>query len=352
MAVRLTSASSQSLSVSSSTGIDPKGPYTVSLWVYFVTLPTASALISISNDLDETVLVLTNGSNLQIQVSDSGGSDTVTGVATLSTNTWYFITLVKISSGPFECFINSDIEISSSYSTSGWNFGSTQTRRFGVDFADRFYLNGRLWGIKVWNTALTDLEMRREMICNRPRKAAFYWYPLLSNNTLKDYVNGADLTASNSYTNEDPPAVAFTSSAQHIIHPIESVDFSTSIRNAWLDAIEATFTDADIILEVRTGPPPSNCAASDTGSVLVSFLLPEDWLANASNGFKDKLGTWIGQANASGSFGHFRIKQLGACYIQGSISTPGMGGDMIVNGPSIISGQNLIVNSATFSSFD
>lgn len=352
MAVRLTSASSQSLSISSSVGLNPQGPYTICFWVYFTTLPTASTLVSISNDLGEWSELLTNNSNLELYVGDGSGTDTVTGSTTLSTGTWYFISFVRADSGTLECYIDSTFEILSNYNGSSWTFGDTQLRKFGIDSATRFYLNGRLWGIKIFESALTVDEMLREMRQNKPHKPARYWYPLLSNNTLKDYISGADLSATNSYTNEDPPAVAFTKSSQQIIYPIETVDFSTTIRNAWLDAIEDSLPDNDIIFEVRTGSAPANCAASDTGSVLVTFTLPLDWLANASGGTKDKLGTWQGQANAEGTLGHFRIKQLGICHVQGSISTPGMGGDMIVSGQSILSGQNFIVSAATFYSLD
>jgi hypothetical protein len=70
-----------------------------------------------------------------------------------------------------------------------------------------------------------------------------------------------------------------------------ALQFSTAVRNARLDAIESTIGTAPI-LEIRSGSPPANCAAADTGTLLASMTLPSDWMAAASNGSKVKAGTW------------------------------------------------------------
>lgn len=62
-----------------------------------------------------------------------------------------------------------------------------------------------------------------------------------------------------------------------------TLQFSTTVRNARLDAIEA---DAGVsaILRFRSGSVPANCAAADAGTVLATLNLPSDWMAAASGG--------------------------------------------------------------------
>lgn len=93
---------------------------------------------------------------------------------------------------------------------------------------------------------------------------------------------------------------------------------STALRNALLDAYETAIGTAPT-LEIRTGTQPANCAASDTGTALVTITLPSDWLAAASGGNKALLGTWSGTAANTGTAGHYRIKQGGTCHEQGSV---------------------------------
>jgi hypothetical protein len=95
---------------------------------------------------------------------------------------------------------------------------------------------------------------------------------------------------------------------------------SVAVRNASLDAIETTIGTAPT-LEIRSGLPPANAAAADTGTLLASMALPTDWLAAASAGAKGLLGTWQDpSADASGRGGHFRIKQGATCHTQGLVS--------------------------------
>jgi len=242
---------------------------------------------------------------------------------------------------------------STDYDGSGWVFGNSQYRRIGVDSLSQYFLNGRVWAIKMWNAALSIEQLKREMRSNRPVTRAAYWYPALSTSPLKDYGSLAtDFTAPASYSSEDPPPVAFRPTAAGQLFPavIYPADFSTSVRNAWLDSIESTVSTSPV-LQIRTGTQPADCAASDTGTLLVSVTLPSDWMSNASAGSKSKSGTWSASASATGTAGHFRIKQGGTCHIQGSISTAGGGGDMVLDNLSIFSGQTFAVSTATISSY-
>jgi hypothetical protein len=126
------------------------------------------------------------------------------------------------------------------------------------------------------------------------------------------------------------------------------IQFSVAARNARLDTIETT-TGTAPRLQIRTGSPPANCAAADTGTLLVEITLPSDWLAAASGGSKAKLGTWTASAAAGGTAGHFRVKDGGGTttHIQGTVTATGGGGDMTVDNTSIASGQAVTVNTFT-----
>lgn len=127
-----------------------------------------------------------------------------------------------------------------------------------------------------------------------------------------------------------------------------ALQFGTTLRNARLDSIESTIGTAPI-LEIRTGAPPANCAAADSGSVLATITLPSDWLAAASGGSKAKSGTWTNTASGTGTAEHWRIKDSGGsvCHAQGTITATGGGGDMTLDNTSIASGQSVTVNTFT-----
>lgn len=123
--------------------------------------------------------------------------------------------------------------------------------------------------------------------------------------------------------------------------------FSVAARNASLDAIETNIGTAPT-LEIRTGAAPATCATADSGTVLATMTLPSDWMAAASAGAKTLLGTWQdASADATGTAGHFRIKQGATCHIQGSVTATGGGGDMTLDNVSIASGQQVTITAFT-----
>ena len=100
-----------------------------------------------------------------------------------------------------------------------------------------------------------------------------------------------------------------------------ALKYSVAVRNARLDAIETT-VGTSAILKIRTGAPPANCAAADSGTVLSTVNLPSDWMAAAASGEKLKSGTWEDtSADATGTAAHFRIYASGGspCHIQGRL---------------------------------
>lgn len=124
-----------------------------------------------------------------------------------------------------------------------------------------------------------------------------------------------------------------------------AVQMSDAVLNAMLDAIEAT-VGASPTLEIRTGAPPANCAAADTGTVLATIALPADWMNAAAIHQKTKLGTWQdAAADATGTAGHFRIKAGAACHFQG---TAGQGAeDLVLDNASITTGQTVTITAFT-----
>lgn len=122
--------------------------------------------------------------------------------------------------------------------------------------------------------------------------------------------------------------------------------FSDAVRNAMGNSFETT-VGASPTIEIRTGAKPANCAAADTGTVLVSMTLPADWLANAAAGVKSLLGTWQANASADGVAGHYRIKQGATCHEQGNCTGTGGGGDMELQNTNIATGQQVTVTNYT-----
>lgn len=129
-----------------------------------------------------------------------------------------------------------------------------------------------------------------------------------------------------------------------------SLQASTALRNAWLDAIE-TEAGTAAILELRTGAQPSNCAAASTGDLVASFTLDSDWASDASSGSKaftglPKSDTSADNAN-DGSDMHFRLfKSDGTtCVLQGSVKASG--GDLTLDNLTITAGQEVDFTSCT-----
>lgn len=125
-----------------------------------------------------------------------------------------------------------------------------------------------------------------------------------------------------------------------------AIQFSTSVRNAMLDAIETT-TSTSAKLRLLTGSAPANCAAAETGTLLIEFALASDWWAAASSGAKVLNNLPLsGSASASGSFGYFRITNTAGstCHVQG---TCGTSGDLTTDSASVTSGQTVNVTGFT-----
>lgn len=128
-----------------------------------------------------------------------------------------------------------------------------------------------------------------------------------------------------------------------------TLQYSTTVRNAKLDAIESTI-GTSAVLKIRTGSVPANVGTADSGTVLATVTLPSDWMAAASGGAKAKSGTWEDtSADASGTAAHFRIYASDGttAHIQGTVTATGGGGDMTVDSTAFTATQDFIVNTFT-----
>lgn len=129
-----------------------------------------------------------------------------------------------------------------------------------------------------------------------------------------------------------------------------TIQYSVPVRNSRLDAVE-TAIGTTPVLELRSGPPPENCAAADSGTLLAQAALPSDWMAAAAAGAKAKAGTWSLTGITTGVLGHFRVKDSGSpdtTHIQGTVGPTGSPTyDMAVDNVNVAAAQAITVNSFT-----
>lgn len=129
-----------------------------------------------------------------------------------------------------------------------------------------------------------------------------------------------------------------------------TIQLSTSVRNAKLDAIESTIGTTAVLKIFDSGAsPPANCAAADVGTALAILTLPSDWMAAAASGAKAKSGTWEdASADASGDADYFRIYESTAttCHLQGSAGDLGTE-DLVLDNATINSGQQITITGFT-----
>lgn len=128
-----------------------------------------------------------------------------------------------------------------------------------------------------------------------------------------------------------------------------TVQLSTAVRNARLEAIEDTI-GTDAVLKLRTGAPPANIATADSGTVLASMTLPSDWLAAAAGGAKAISGTWEdASADGTGTAAHFRIYASDGttAHLQGTVTATGGGGDLELDNTSLTTAQTVTITAFT-----
>lgn len=128
-----------------------------------------------------------------------------------------------------------------------------------------------------------------------------------------------------------------------------ALQYSVAVRDARLDIVETTI-GTSAVLKIRTGAPPENCAAADSGTVLATLELPSDWMAAADGGTKEKAGTWEDlSADGTGTAAHWRLYEDDGetCHAQGTVTITGGEGDMEVDNVSFATGQAFTITTFT-----
>ncbi len=131
-----------------------------------------------------------------------------------------------------------------------------------------------------------------------------------------------------------------------------AIQYSVELCNERLNQILAV-GGSGVILEMRTGAKPANAAAAATGTLIAQMTLPDPFLDDAASCSVAKLGTWQDLlANAAGTIGHFRLyKSNGTtCFMQGSVTITGGGGNMTVDNPVVEANQIVTVTGFTITS--
>jgi hypothetical protein len=101
-----------------------------------------------------------------------------------------------------------------------------------------------------------------------------------------------------------------------------------ALRNALANAYESTIGTSPV-LRIRSGTMAATPEDTPGGVILVKMTLPSDWLNNASNGVKTKLGTWQATGLPAAGGGtvptHFEIMDAAesVCHAHGTVSTGG-----------------------------
>lgn len=126
---------------------------------------------------------------------------------------------------------------------------------------------------------------------------------------------------------------------------------SIGLRNARATLIN-TYA-ANGVLELRSGAQPASLAEADSGLLLCSVELSAAPFATATNGTITLQGIWTGvglaAAGAGTSAGHFRMKtSTGSAFLDGSVSVPGGGGELIVDSLEIAQYQPIRVLALSY----
>ena len=123
--------------------------------------------------------------------------------------------------------------------------------------------------------------------------------------------------------------------------------YSTKVRNARLDAIRTVIGPAPIMKFFARRESPL-VEDSDPQGLLAEIHLPHTWLNPASNSVITLDGNWQGRARETGIIRSFRLfDKKGYCHLQGSVSLPGQGGDLILSNTSVVPGQQVTVDAFT-----
>lgn len=137
------------------TAVIPADNFSISMWVNSNDVSTQNNLITqyvLAGGSNGRFVFIIDGSYFQAYVESNGSGTNFNYV--LSNNTWYHVTLIK--SGSWECFVNGT-------SVGTWsdtvNITTSYNTQLGSRVSSTDALNGKLDQVRIFNTALTPLEV-------------------------------------------------------------------------------------------------------------------------------------------------------------------------------------------------
>ena len=128
-----------------------------------------------------------------------------------------------------------------------------------------------------------------------------------------------------------------------------SMQFETTTRNAWLDTITSK-VGSNGRLKIYAGTIPANCGTGITSqTLLVDMPCSATFAAAASGGVLTVNAISQTNAAASGTASFFRVYESTSttCYMQGTVTATGGGGDLQLNTVTIASGGPDTITSFT-----
>ncbi|MFI7468158.1 LamG-like jellyroll fold domain-containing protein [Nonomuraea sp. NPDC049646] len=168
-----------------------------------------------------------NGSELTFQSGAAGAWFGFAGF-TLVVDQWTYIALSS-TANPGQT--RSRIRPAGSATFSGGSPTQTNTTfsagtlRLGASHTTNQWLNGSICAVKVWDTALTELELEQESWTYQPLRTTNLraWYPLLSPSTVDSSGNGETLSGGSGTTLDDGPPIAWKQGRRRTATPTTTV---------------------------------------------------------------------------------------------------------------------------------
>lgn len=130
-----------------------------------------------------------------------------------------------------------------------------------------------------------------------------------------------------------------------------AIQLSEDVRNARLDAVE-TAAGATAKVSIFAEAQPADCTEADPATLLCAMTLDADYFNAAATGAMTKKGTWSGTAEALGAPTVAQSFRLYAndgttCHLQGSVSGPGGGGDLVLDNATIAALETVTISTFT-----
>ena len=216
-------------------------PYTVACWVYADTIDgvvhTVAVLLADDDNVDisafcDTNIAPTDRSYLGAFIAATGDTSYVGN--TLTTSTWYYVTMIRTSTSVIEMGINGSSQESVTQSIVGRTAATVLAIGWAINGGSEYGFNGRIAAVKIW----AEAKSHATLYANE----APYWNAQDTTNLWGQYHfktatadadgyndssgNSRDLTAVGTLsTAGDPPAILGNDPSSNL--PINSVQFGT-----------------------------------------------------------------------------------------------------------------------------